>query len=521
MSSLIKDIKKLYYKSKLTSAIQRQWSILMDSISDSKSSNQLQQDYEILNVFEKHYGFDAIVSIPVGKSLSDFNKLIPAISSSFKSRIIAEYSSSRNSFYLRFHKNGFDINFLSDIRFKWNSFFFDNKYRTAFGETFSISNPKKIYHPSKVDDDKKKLVIGYRFNVQAPVGLSYTLLEGSILDLNKVYPACTLQFDTDTNTALVEILASKVDNEEKFEPIECKNYELYVGMTHSYIPILLNFKNESGVIIGGCPNSGKTVAMIMAMLNLILQYDEKYIEMYICMLSDKQDLRAFKNTAACKYYANNIDDALKELRYLNNMVKERNELFNQCDEFIVNIFDYNKLHKDNPLPIAYFILDEVASFSINGAETATIKEKKNKCTALLWKLAREARSAGVYIIIGTQRGTVENLSANIKGLLCNQICFYVPNMASAQTILGDSDLAKLALKQKTQREFIALCHHQYQGKTLYLDNNMILNYLKPYIIKDKKFMKLNKKGKIIQHDSNDIDEDLDSEVNKINTTEWN
>jgi hydrogenase small subunit len=52
--------------------------------------------------------------------------------------------------------------------------------------------------------------------------------------------------------------------------------------------------------------------MMMAMLNLILHNDENAVNLYITMLSDKQDLKIFKKTKQSKYYTNTYQDALKE-----------------------------------------------------------------------------------------------------------------------------------------------------------------------------------------------------------------
>jgi hypothetical protein len=138
------------------------------------------------------------------------------------------------------------------------------------------------------------------------------------------------------------------------------------------------------------------------------------------------------------------------------------------------------------LPLIYFCIDEVASFSINGLEEndAEIKIKK-KCDNLLWKIVREGRSSGVYCILCTQRGSLANMSGEIKGNLGNQLCFYFPNTASSLTILGDGELASLAIRQRKTREFIAVADEIYHGKTLFLDMKMIIDYLKPSIQKDK------------------------------------
>lgn len=55
-------------KKKRIANIKNKWSILMDGIGN-KAENKIEQKYEMLDIIEKHYGFDSIISIPIGKSL--------------------------------------------------------------------------------------------------------------------------------------------------------------------------------------------------------------------------------------------------------------------------------------------------------------------------------------------------------------------------------------------------------------------------------------------------------------------
>jgi hypothetical protein len=217
------------------------------------------------------------------------------------------------------------------------------------------------------------------------------------------------------------------------------------------------------------------------------------------MLSDKQDLRMFKNIKHCKYYAKDIKSALKELNHLSREVSRRNKMFDSSDESgsITNVYEYNEVN-DIKLPLLYFCIDEIASFAVNGTEENKYEEEmKKKCNALMWKLAREGRSAGIYCVLCTQRGSLSHISGDIKGNLSNQVCFYFPNTASSLTILGEGELASLAIRQKKQREFIAVADEIYHGKTLYLDSKMVINYLEPLVEKNKEFMILDNKGRII------------------------
>jgi S-DNA-T family DNA segregation ATPase FtsK/SpoIIIE len=515
------ELSSIYTEYQIKKGIKNKWKILMErtnnvDITKDVAKNKGVSDfnkkanyYVLEDIFIKHYGFDVIIVLPYGKSLNDFRKLLPAISVIYRGEVIAEYSSTKSSIYMRYHLEGLDISEMNDIKFKWYQMFSDSKQRNYNGETFSLGESEKIYHPTQIDKKNNKILIGYRFKVSIPNGLSYDLLEGSIVDLNKVFGICSLHFNDTGNQTTIEIMITKLPDKEKFEPIKVKPYELYCGMTHYYKPIILDFSISPNAIWGGQAGSGKTVSMIMSVLNLVLHNDEKSVQLFVTMLSSKQDLKVFKKIKQCKYYANTYQDALKELLFLSNEVTRRNKLFDNADEYggIVNIYEYNDRFPSKKLPLIYFCIDEIASFSVNGTENdKNEKRMKELSSSIMWQINREGRSAGVYCLLATQRGSVANLSPEIKSNLGNQICFHFSNIPSAMTILGDGELATLAIRQKPQREFICVADQVYNGKTLYLTTEMMIKFLKPLININKEFMTLDNKGNIVQKNQEKLQE---------------
>lgn len=486
-----------YQEAQVYKEIKRHWETLMDGLSKNNAMNNIEQPYELLETFPKHYGFDAIISIPTGKNLNEFRKLLPSISAHFRGDVIAEYSDNKSSIYLRCHMNEYDIEESDDIKFKWYMMFGDGKYRNNNGETFMLVNGQKIYHPTE-----KEKAIGYRYELKIPEGLSYSTLESCLIDLNNLFGVCSLKFNKNTKKASIEIVRNRLSDNEKFKPLKVKPWELYIGMTHSLSPIILDFKKDPNAIFGGKTNSGKTLAMLTGILNLCLNCSSDTVQLFIGMISDKQDLRVFKNIEHCQYYADTINKVYAMLTYLSLECSKRNRLFAKADDkgSIVNVHEYNnsRSKKEDKLPLLYLCFDEIASLSENGTEMSKREVAlKAKCSALVWKLAREGRSAGIYVNMATQRGDVKNLDANIKSNLGNQVGFYFANMPSAQTILGDSSLASLCTTNlEKQREFICRADEVYFGKTLYLTLDDIIKYLEPLYVADKHHLELDLNQKL-------------------------
>lgn len=492
-------ISSLLEEFKMEHMIELKWKTLMNTVNNIKPNdkNKAEKEFKAFDIKEiqlKEYGFNAIISIPFGNSLSDFRKLIPAIGVIYQANVIAELTATKSAIFMRVHFYGLKLSDIDDIKFKWYMNLADKDSRNIDGETYRLESKTNVYHPTLKEKIKvkgkdgnevnkdRKILIGYRFKVNIPNGLSYDDLEKKLVDLNKLFGICSIKFDDDTNTTTIEIMKHKLGDNEKYEPIKVKPWELYIGMTHSYKPVILDFRYSPNVLIGGASGSGKTVSMMMALLNIVLHNDENKVNLYVSMLSDKQDLKVFKNIKHCKSYCKDLDSVLKQLKELVAEEKRRNRLFDEASEDgeILNIYDYNKIAK-NKLPITYLCIDEIASFAINGTEANDNQEKiKKKCNALLWQLVREGRSAGVYCVLCTQRGSLGNVSGDIKGIIGNMVCFHFENTASALTILGDGDLAILAVKQKKIREFITTGGEGCFGKTLFLTPKMMIEYLKPY-----------------------------------------
>jgi hypothetical protein len=77
----------------------------------------------------------------------------------------------------------------------------------------------------------------------------------------------------------------------------------------------------------------------------------------------------------------------------------------------------------------------------------------------------------------------------------------------------------LAIRQKKQREFIAVADEIYHGKTLYLDSKMVINYLQPLVEKNKEFMILDSKGRIIDKIEENQEKSPEIEQNELNNND--
>ena len=135
----------------------------------------------------------------------------------------------------------------------------------------------------------------------------------------------------------------------------------------------------------------------------------------------------------------------------------------------------------------HLIGDEIADFMASDA----IQD-------LLWDIIRKSRSSGIYVTVATQRGSLANMSSEIKGQLVNKICFSQPNTASALTIMSGEDVAKRVMSLEKKRECLVDYGEGIKvAKTLYLDERMMEKLLKDSITKENNKLNLNLDGDIV------------------------
>ena len=460
--------------------IRKKWSVLMDSIGNT-AENKIEQGYEILEIFIKHYGFDFILSIPYGKKFNDVLGLIPLVESCYKANVMVNLSEDKNSAYIRVHLMGKEISKKDEIRFSWFKTFYNmDNCTTKSGETLGIDSIEEVLSPNKE-------VVGYRIKSKIPVGLGYEKIKSSYDVMTRTLGKCFFDFNFKTMVLETTIIHKNIEDNEKFIPVKVNPWEIYVAMCYDWKPIILNYRLSANSLTGGNQGTGKTVALIMGFINLCYWRDD--FDLTVAMMGEKQDLRVFRDVRQCKYYANTRESSMSLFKYLVNEMKRRNDLFAQQKRFCFNIYEYNEMVKpDERLKVIHLLIDEIADF----AEDDEIQK-------ILWSILRKGRSSGIYASVATQRASTKNLDSEIKGQLANKIGFSQPNTASALTVMSGEDIAKRVMSLEKNREcLVDYIEGIKLARTLHLDKDMMEDLLKDCITIEDNKLNLDMNGNIIE-----------------------
>jgi len=126
-----------------------------------------------------------------------------------------------------------------------------------------------------------------------------------------------------------------------------------------------------------------------------------------------------------------VSDPAKAAGALASAVNEMERRFALIEEVGVrNIFNYNEVTKDDPtkefMPQMVIIIDELADLMMTA---------KDAVESSICRLAQKARAAGIHIIIGTQRPSVDVITGLIKANIPSRIACTVTSQVDSRTII--------------------------------------------------------------------------------------
>ena len=102
-----------------------------------------------------------------------------------------------------------------------------------------------------------------------------------------------------------------------------------------------------------------------------------------------------------------------------------------------------------------------------------------KVTKNITRLTQKARAAGIHIIIGTQRPSVDVITGLIKNNIPSRIAFRVPSQVDSRTILDEVGADKLVSKGDMLVKLVgALAPVRVQGAYVSVDEILLPPYVR-------------------------------------------
>ncbi len=209
-----------------------------------------------------------------------------------------------------------------------------------------------------------------------------------------------------------------------------------LGMDVGGNPIYFDIAKMPHLLIAGATGMGKSVCINSVIVSIL--YKAKPDEVKLILIDPKKvEFNIYKDIP--HLYAPIVSDPKKAAGALASAVAEMERRFELIEEVGVrDIATYNAVTENDPdkefMPQMVIIIDELADLMM----TAPDEVESSIC-----RLAQKARAAGIHIIIGTQRPSVDVITGLIKANIPSRIACTVASQIDSRTILDIAGAEKL------------------------------------------------------------------------------
>ncbi len=209
-----------------------------------------------------------------------------------------------------------------------------------------------------------------------------------------------------------------------------------LGMDVVGNPVYLDIAKMPHLLIAGATGMGKSVCINSLIVSLL--YRAKPDEVKLILIDPKKVEFADYNGIP-HLLVPVVTEPKKAAGSLSWAVMEMERRFSEIQEVGArNLEEYNEITADNPekeyIPQVVIVIDELADLMM----TAPGEVESSIC-----RLAQKARAAGMYLIIGTQRPSVDVITGLIKANVPSRIACKVASQVDSRTILDIAGAEKL------------------------------------------------------------------------------
>ena len=208
-----------------------------------------------------------------------------------------------------------------------------------------------------------------------------------------------------------------------------------LGMDIGGRPIFADLAKMPHLLVAGATGSGKSVCINTIISSILFKAhpdDVKFI------LVDPKMVELSVYNGIPHLMVPVVTDAKKAASVLNWSVQEMERRYEQLSNAGVrNMAGYNKIYGDDPekkMCSLVIIIDELADLMMvapHDVEDA------------ICRIAQKARAAGIYLVLATQRPSVNVITGTIKANIPSRISFAVTSQIDSRTILDASGAEKL------------------------------------------------------------------------------
>ena len=192
------------------------------------------------------------------------------------------------------------------------------------------------------------------------------------------------------------------------------------------------------LLVAGATGSGKSVCLNSMLVSLLFKATPE--ELKLILIDPKRVEFTLFNGLPHMLLPKAITDVDKAVKALDWLIKEMDRRYNRFAETMVrNIEEYNERNEiksqfEPKMPFIVFIVDELGDLML---------QRKKEVEEKIIRLTQLSRAAGIYLVIATQRPSVDVITGTIKANLPSRIAFAVSAFPDSKTILDQGGAEKL------------------------------------------------------------------------------
>ncbi|MBO8142711.1 MAG: DNA translocase FtsK, partial [Firmicutes bacterium] len=286
-----------------------------------------------------------------------------------------------------------------------------------------------------------------RYEVQPPPGVKVSRIVGLADDISLNLAAAGVRVEAPVpgksvvgievpNRETTPVLLREILESEEFSG-SGSPLTIAVGKDVAGNPIVADLSRVLHLLIAGATGSGKSVCLNSIIASLLFKATPDQVKM---MMVDPKRVELSVYDGIPHLIAPVVTDPRQAAGALRWAVKEMERRYRLLSEAGVrNIDGYNRSARrpegaDPYLPYLVVIIDELADLMMVAA--ADVEDS-------ICRLAQMARAAGIYLIIATQRPSVDVITGLIKANVPSRIAFAVSSQVDSRTILDMAGAERL------------------------------------------------------------------------------
>ncbi|MDD2573140.1 MAG: DNA translocase FtsK [Bacillota bacterium] len=240
------------------------------------------------------------------------------------------------------------------------------------------------------------------------------------------------------NRETVPVLLREIIESSVFKN-NSSNITVALGKDIAGNPVVVNLSEMPHLLIAGATGSGKSVCINGIITSLLYKASPAHVKL---ILVDPKMVELSHYNGIPHLLAPVVTDPRKATAVLNWVVQE---MTNRYKEFartgVKDIHRYNQVkqleNSQEYLPQIVVVIDELSDLMM--VSPAEVEDA-------ICRLAQMARASGIYLVVATQRPSVDVITGIIKANIPSRISFAVSSQVDSRTILDMSGAEKLTGK---------------------------------------------------------------------------